>query len=77
MEWIPVIVVGAVFSFILYHTLKSPFNPEAYEKEQRNLIEDSMRKPKKRKKPKNGTKAATVEAPHKGKSKRAKKKNKA
>ena len=76
MEWIPVIVVGAVFGFILYHTLKSPFNPKAYEEEQRSLIEDSMRKPKKRKKSASRAKATTVEAPHKGKSNRAKKKNK-
>lgn len=77
MEWIPVIVVGAVFSFILYHTLKSPFNPEAYEKEQRAIIKDAMRKPKKRKKPASSAKATKVEAPHKGKSYRTKKKNKA
>jgi len=77
MEWIPVLVVGAVFGFILYHTLKSPFDPKAYEKEQRAIIEDSMRKPKKRKKSKSRTKATAVEAPHKGKFKRAKKKNKA
>jgi len=77
MEWIPVIVVGAVFSFILYHTLKSPFDPEAYEKEQRAIIEDSLRKPKKRKKYKSRAKATKVEAPHLSKSKRAKKKNKA
>ena len=77
MEWIPVLVVAAVFGFILYHTLKSPFDPNAYEKEQRAIIEDSMRKPKKRKKPASRAKATKVEAPHKGKSKRAKKKNKA
>ena len=76
MEWIPVIVVGAVLGFILYHTLKSPFNPQAYEKEQRSLIEDSMRKPKKRKKPQGRAKAVKVEAPHKGKSKRTKKQSK-
>tara|TARA_B100001059_G_scaffold72361_1_gene69546 strand:- start:68463 stop:68696 length:234 start_codon:yes stop_codon:yes gene_type:complete len=77
MEWIPVIVVGAVFSFILYHTLKSPFNPEAYEKKHRDHIEDSMRKPKKKKKPASRAKATKVEAPHKSKSYRTKKKNKA
>ena len=74
--WIPILVVTAVFGFILYHTLKSPFDPEAYEKEQRDLIKDSMRKPKKRKKPKSRAKATKVEAPHKGKSKRTKKKSK-
>ena len=77
MEWIPVLVVGAVFSFILYHTLKSPFDPKAYENEQRAIIKDAMRKPKKRKKPASSAKATKVEAPHKGKSHRTKKKNKA
>ena len=74
--WIPILVVVSVFAYIFYHTLKSPFDPEAYEKEQRDLIKDSMRKPKKRKKPKSRAKATTVEAPHKGKSKRTKKKSK-
>ena len=77
MEWIPILVVAAVFGFIFYHTLKSPFNPEAYEKEQRDLIKNAMRKPKKRKKPASRAKATKVEAPHKGKSNRSKKKNKA
>jgi len=71
--WITVIIVIAVFSFIFYHSLKSPFDPEAYEKEQRNLIKDAMRKPKKRKKPKSRAKTTKVKAPHIGKSKRAKK----
>ena len=74
--WIPVLVVTAVFGFIFYHTLKSPFNPEAYEKEQRAIIKDAMRKPKKRKKSSGRAKAVKVEAPHKGKSKRTKKKSK-
>ena len=77
MEWIPILVVGAVFGFIFYQQLKSPFNPQAYEEKQRAIIKNSMRKPKKRKKPQGRAKATTVEAPHKGKSKRAKKKNKA
>jgi len=75
--WIPILVVVAILTYVFYCALKSPFNPEAYEKKQRSFIKDSMRKPKKRKKPQSRAKATTVEAPHKGKSKRAKKKNKA
>jgi hypothetical protein len=75
--WIPILVLIAILTYVFYYALKSPFDPEAYEKEQRNLIKDSMRKPKKRKKPKSRAKATAVEAPHKGKSYRTKKKNKA
>lgn len=69
------IVLGLV-GYMLYETLKSPFNLEAYEKEQRRLIKDAMRKPKKRKKYKSRSKALTVEAPHKRKPGRPKKETK-
>ena len=74
--WVPILVLVIIVTYVFYCALKSPFNPEAYEKQQRDLIKDSMRKPKKRKKPSSRAKATTVEAPHKGKSKRSKKKNK-
>ena len=74
--WVPILVLVAIVTYVFYCALKSPFNPEAYEKEQRAIIEDAMRKPKKRKKSPGGAKAVKVEAPHKGKSKRTKKKSK-
>jgi len=47
---VALLILLSLVAYMLYETLKSPFNPEKYEKEQRRLIKDAMRKPKKEEK---------------------------
>ena len=71
--WLPVILLGLVTIYGLYRQF-NPFNNR--KNEERPIIKDSVRKPKKRKKYKSRSKATKVEAPHKRKPGRPKKENK-